>query len=264
MATTFEYSNQARTYDATRAASPSVLTPLVDALGTPVRGARLLDVGGGTGNYSAALASSGWRPFVVDRNRGMLERAAAKALPVVRADAAALPVPDGSVDAVILVSMLHHVPDWEVALDEARRVVRPGGVVALMVYAREHLFVHGLEDYFPTTQAHFAHGHQTHGELLGALPGAQVTLVDYRDTVDGSLAALARVPERVLDAGIRRQTSFFEWAEREQPDETADGLRRLADDVRAGRRPQDRHGTARAEIGDGFVIAWTAPSTGHR
>jgi demethylmenaquinone methyltransferase/2-methoxy-6-polyprenyl-1,4-benzoquinol methylase len=189
----------------------------------------------------------------------MLERAALKGLAVVLADAAAVPIPDDSVDAAMLVSMLHHVPDWRDALAEARRVVRPGGVVAVMAYAREHLFVHGIEDYFPTTLAHFAGGHQTRDELLDALPGAHVSLVHHRDTVDGSLAALAGTPEQLLDADVRRQTSFFEWAERERPTETEDGLRRLADDLRAGRRPHERHTAARAEIGDAFVLTWTAP-----
>ncbi len=259
MATTFEYTNQARTYDSTRAASPSVVEPLAAMLGTPTGRARLADIGGGTGNYSVALRVLGWHPIVIDRNRGMLERAAHKELTVVRADAAAVPFPDHTVDAAILVSMLHHVPDWRVALAEARWVVRPGGVVAVMAYAREHLFAHGIEDYFPTTQAHFAAGHQTRDELLDALPGATVSLVIYRDSVDGSLAALARTPERVLDPDLRRQTGFFEWAVREQPAETADGLRRLADDLGAGRRPEDHHAALRVEIGDAFVLAWTAP-----
>jgi hypothetical protein len=43
-----DYSKQARAYDTTRGASPSVLAPLRDALaGAP--GTALLDIGGGTG-----------------------------------------------------------------------------------------------------------------------------------------------------------------------------------------------------------------------
>ena len=58
-----DYSRQAETYDATRAASPSVLAPLREALaGAP--GRVLVDVGGGTGNYAAALAKDGWEPLV--------------------------------------------------------------------------------------------------------------------------------------------------------------------------------------------------------
>lgn len=74
------------------------------------------------------------------------------------------------------------------------------------------------------------------------------------------VAALARTPERVLDPAIRRQTSFFEWAEREAPTETERGLQHLARDLEAGRRPEERHRAERAEIGDAFVLAWTAPA----
>ena len=81
-----DYSRQARTYDETRAASPSVLGPLREALdGAP--GPRLVDVGGGTGNYSLALREEGWEPLVVDRQPEMLARAAAKGLETLQADA---------------------------------------------------------------------------------------------------------------------------------------------------------------------------------
>ncbi|MFL5856000.1 MAG: class I SAM-dependent methyltransferase, partial [Solirubrobacteraceae bacterium] len=103
-----DYSRQAQTYDETRSASPSVLEPLRSALaGAP--GPRLLDVGGGTGNYALALREEGWEPVVCDRSPDMLARAAAKGLDVVEADAQQLPFPDASFDAVICVSMLHHV-----------------------------------------------------------------------------------------------------------------------------------------------------------
>ena len=73
-----DYGNQARTYDETRVASPSVLGPLREALdGAP--GPRLLDVGGGTGNYAAVLRDEGWEPVVCDRSPDMLARAAGRA-----------------------------------------------------------------------------------------------------------------------------------------------------------------------------------------
>src|SRR3954469_15992340 len=105
-----DYTNQARTYDETRAASPSVLGPLREALaGAP--GRRLADIGGGTGNYSRALREDGWDPVVIDREPGMLARAAGKGLETIEADARTLPLEDASVDAAMLVSMLHHVED---------------------------------------------------------------------------------------------------------------------------------------------------------
>jgi SAM-dependent methyltransferase len=46
------------------------------------------------------------------------------------ADATRLPFPDATFDAVISFIMLHHVIDWEQALAEIARVLRPGGIVA--------------------------------------------------------------------------------------------------------------------------------------
>jgi SAM-dependent methyltransferase len=51
------------------------------------------------------------------------------ARPVVVADAQALPFADASVDAVLAMHMLYHVPDIPAAINELARVLRPGGVV---------------------------------------------------------------------------------------------------------------------------------------
>ncbi len=49
------------------------------------------------------------------------------------ASADALPLADGSVDAVTMIMVLHHV-EPERALTEVRRVLRPGGTLALLGY----------------------------------------------------------------------------------------------------------------------------------
>ena len=256
MATSFDYATQARTYDTTRAASPSVLAPLRAALGPP--SGRLVDVGGGTGNYAAALAGDGWDALVLDRSADMLAVAAAKGLEVCRGDAASLPLASGSAASVMLVSMLHHVPDWASALAEARRVAGPRGRVVLMTFTREHLLeVHGVARWFPETTAHFAAGHQRLADLVAALPGATVEPILYADLVDGSMAALLRQPELLLDPDLRRQTSFFEWAERHRPDELAHGLRLLEADLAAG-WARDADERRRLELGDASVLTWLA------
>jgi len=245
-----DYTNQARTYDQTRAASPSVLAPLREALaGAP--GRRLADIGGGTGNYARALRDDGWDPVVIDREPAMLARAERKGLETIEADAQRLPVPAAAFDAAMLVSMLHHVEDQAAALAEARRVLRPGGRLALMVFTREDVAENWLSDYFPSTRAWMFETHPTRAELLALLPGARHIPVVFRDLEDGSLAALSAYPEKVLDPRWHRQTSYFERLERDHPDELRAGLARLREDLDAGRAPR-RPGLA-------SVLAWVRP-----
>lgn len=54
---------------------------------------------------------------------------------LLRADACALPLGDGSVDGVVSANLLEHVPDDRGALREFARVLRPGGRVAIVVPA---------------------------------------------------------------------------------------------------------------------------------
>jgi SAM-dependent methyltransferase len=248
-----DYSRQARTYDQTRAASPSVLGPLREALeGAP--GRRLVDVGGGTGNYSAALREDGWEPLVIDRQPEMLAQAAAKGLETLQGDAQRLPLADASADAVMLVSMLHHVEDQPTALAEARRILRPGGRLALMVFTREDITDAWMSDYFPSTRAWMTQSHPPLAELMGQLPGCRRIEVVYRDLEDGSLAALSAYPERLADPRWHRQTSYFDRLDREHPNELRTGLERLRADIAAGRAPR--------RAGSGTVLAYRKPAAG--
>src|SRR3954470_9305632 len=204
-----DYSRQAQTYDETRSASPSVLAPLREALaGAP--GRRLADIGGGTGNYSRALRDEGWDPVVVDRQPEMLAPATGKGRETIEADARSLPLADASVDAAMLVSMLHHVEDPAAALAEAQRILRPGGRLAVMVFTREDVAANWLSDDFPSSRAWMFESHPTLEELLALLPGARHIAVRFRDLEDGSLAALSAFPEKIVDPAWHRQTSFFE------------------------------------------------------
>jgi ubiquinone/menaquinone biosynthesis C-methylase UbiE len=245
-----DYSNQARTYDETRAASPSVLGPLREALaGAP--GRRLADIGGGTGNYARALRDEGWEPVVIDREPAMLAQAAAKGLEAVAGDAQRLPLADASVDAAMLVSMLHHVEDQAAAVAEAQRVLRPGGRLALMVFTREDVAANWLSDYFPSTRAWMFESHPTLAELLALVPGARHLEVRFRDLEDGSLAALSAFPEKIVDPAWHRQTSFFERLARDHPEELAAGLERIRTELAAGTAPR--------EAGLASVLAWGKP-----
>jgi SAM-dependent methyltransferase len=231
-----DYSRQALTYDRTRVASPGVLARIDDALsGAPRR--ELADIGGGTGNYSQALAHKGWEPLVIDRSEPMLANARAKGLRTLQADAQDLPLDDGSFDAAILISMLHHVDDAAAALGEARRILRPGGRLALFAWTREDIEDLWLMERFPSSRAWMTATHPPLADLLALLPGAMRVGVPLDALGDGSVGALAAAPALVLDEQARASTSYFERLAALDPGGLALGLEQLRDQLEAGGSP---------------------------
>lgn len=254
-----DYSAQADRYDVSRGVSGDVLSAVLGAMeGAP--GRQLLDIGGGTGNYAAALRERGWAPTVMDASPQMRQYAAAKGLPALAGEATALPFADGTYDAVTMISMLHQVADWRAALAEARRVLRPGGRLAVEGLTADHLRqVTWAYDLFPTMREFALPSRPTVAEMLKELPGATVTPLWFSDLGDASIGALCAHPEAMLNPQRRRQTSFFERMERDHPEELAAGLSCLRSRLSEGRRPEQERAEARQRLGDAVVIGWTAP-----
>lgn len=98
-------------------------------------GDRVLDACCGTGDLALAAARRGATSVVgLDFSQRMLDRAARKSQAVewVRGDLLALPFDDGSFDAGTVGFGVRNVADLERALRELRRVLRPGGRLAIL------------------------------------------------------------------------------------------------------------------------------------
>ena len=110
-------------------------------------GDRVLDLAGGTGDLAIRLASKVGRTghvTLADINPSMLgqaerrldERGLGDAVSLVEADAEALPFADGSFDAVVIGFGLRNVTHQDVALEEMRRVLKPGGRLVVLEFSR--------------------------------------------------------------------------------------------------------------------------------
>ncbi len=101
-------------------------------------GDRVLDACCGTGDLAVAAARAGGKVTGLDFSAAMLERARRKApeLEWVQGDATAMPFEDGGFDAVTIGFGIRNVPDLEQGLRELRRVLRPGGRLAVLEITR--------------------------------------------------------------------------------------------------------------------------------
>jgi ubiquinone/menaquinone biosynthesis C-methylase UbiE len=109
---------------------------------------RVLEVGSGPGFFSPLIAAAVPRGHLVlvDLQAGMLEAARPRLagcanVSLAQADATALALASGQFDAVLLATMLGEVPDADACIEEVRRVLRPGGVVAIAETRRDSDFI---------------------------------------------------------------------------------------------------------------------------
>jgi ubiquinone/menaquinone biosynthesis C-methylase UbiE len=115
----------------------------------------VLDIGGAAGVYALPLAARGYQVHLIDPMARHVEQArrasgAQPATPLASAtvgDARQLDWPDGGVDAALLLGPLYHLTDRADrirALAEARRVLRPEGVLAAAAISRFASTMDGL------------------------------------------------------------------------------------------------------------------------
>lgn len=133
------YDNAVEYYDATRGYREGVVERYRNAL-FAITGAdasaRILELGIGSGLIARAFQPAA-QPYVgIDYSRGMMRLIAGKLDGGLRpllaqADARYLPFRAGRFDIVQAVRVFHHLPDWRDCIDEARRLLKPGGALVI-------------------------------------------------------------------------------------------------------------------------------------
>ena len=229
------YATQARTYDLTRSASPTVVRLVSKYLG-PANGRRLLDIAAGTANYTRVMQARGFDVLAVDAEFEMVSRSVGKigSGRQIVADAMALPLRDRAVDCAMLVAAIHLMPDPDRAMSEARRVIRQGPFV-LQAFTEENMAPIFVLSYFPGSER-LDDFHPPAAELVRRLGAAGFSRVEqekfvYLDTADGTGPALHTDPLRLAGPAYLRNNSWFNRL----PEKVRKaGLARLAEDLRSG------------------------------
>jgi SAM-dependent methyltransferase len=132
------FGSQAAAYERGR---PSYPPPAVDWLLSPTAGAAVhdvLDLGAGTGKLTSRLVERGLNVVAVDPIPELLDvlRTTLPETPALLGTAEHIPLPDNSLDAV-LVAQAWHWFDPERAVAEVIRVLRPGGRLGLLWNVRD-------------------------------------------------------------------------------------------------------------------------------
>jgi ubiquinone/menaquinone biosynthesis C-methylase UbiE len=155
----------------------------------------VLDLGAGDGRLSAEIAAE--RLVLADASALALARAARR-LPDARTEALApdepLPFGDSAFDLVVCVHVLNHVRDVQLLLSEVRRVLRPGGRLAVATPAHGRaagvsILTRGFERRFDPLSPHLRFF--TRRSLSGLLDAMGFEVESLRRR-RGDLLALAR------------------------------------------------------------------------
>lgn len=101
---------------------------------------RALDIGAAAGGNTRVLRDGGWGATALEYSEDGAQLARERGLPVIRADALALPFPDASLNLVVAFDVLEHIVDDDRAVQEICRVLRPGSTALIAVPADPKLW----------------------------------------------------------------------------------------------------------------------------
>jgi SAM-dependent methyltransferase len=214
-----EYDQIAREYARHRKVRPEVLRGLVSHSG--INGdARVLEVGCGTGNYIAAVASLVGCPcWAIDPSEEMLVAACGRSANVTLRTGRAeqLDFETGSFDLVFSVDVIHHVNDHAAYFGEVFRVLAPGGRICTVTDS-EWIIRHRepLAVYFPETVEVDLHRYPRLSHLRALMEeagfsGIEERLVEFpyevtdaQPYVDKAFSALHLILEEAFQRGLER------------------------------------------------------------
>lgn len=149
--------NQHAVYAAGRRMAPEVLARWMDRFAEHLplrRPLAVLDLGSGVGRLAPALAETFggpvWGVEPSRKMRGVAEATAAHpAVRYLEGEAARIPLPDDSIDAVLMFLSFHHVPDRAAGAAEIRRVLKPDGRLLIRSPLSDRMTMGWWQRFFP-------------------------------------------------------------------------------------------------------------------
>lgn len=212
--------------------APAVIGALAAELGLSA-GGEVLDLGAGTGKLTRALLAAGLNVTAVEPHEVLRELLVANlaAAHVLEGTAEAIPLGEGSVDAVTVADAFHWF-DHTAALAEIRRVLRPGGglaVIAMVPDWRGASWAHELGSLLQRTRPEHPHFDGPSWQEAVRAAGCWTAPREVRVT-----SARAVVPERIVD-----HVASFSWVAAMDQDRRAEVLGEAAALVRDGETPAE-------------------------
>jgi len=250
-------------YNSYRNADARIVSVLKELLGLP-EGAVVVDVGAGTGNYSNALAASGYRLKAVEPSEVMREQSMPSLnVQWLAGSAESIPLPDASVGGLISTLAVHHFPDLHAAAAEMRRVCGNGPIVLFTIDPRrgEPFW---FSEYFPGIYARLFDAFVPVDELISAFTrthDATATIRSFplpHDLSDLNMHAGWNRPEVYLDPVARRGMSGFAMADYS---EVTTGLDLLGRDLELGEwEKRNGHLRTKESYDLGFIFVKIQPN----
>jgi SAM-dependent methyltransferase len=164
-------------------------------------GKTLLDVGAGGCALAAAVAAASGADVVAVDSREPPSIPAGVAF--VRGSAAALPLPDRSVDAVLFSHVLHHVSRPELAVREAARVLAPGGRLVVRTASHDDIKASPVSAFMPVTLAGVLDSTPDLPVIIGWLNASGLRIDSVSTVLTPDTRSWKEFEDRCVEAGRR-------------------------------------------------------------
>lgn len=202
----FDYDAHGSGYARQRRTDPRIAALVHQALGS-VR--TVLNVGAGAGSYEPEDR----HVIAIEPSSAMRAQRPKHLVPAIHGVAENLPLDDQSVDASMALVTVHQWPDLQKGLAELRRVTRSN--IVILTFDGDALDRFWLADYAPELMAAERRRYPAIELLcktLGGKTSVQTVPIPI-DCMDGFTEAFYALPERFLDAAVRRSQSAWGFVE---------------------------------------------------